>query len=98
VAGTTVPVVSLAFLATVWTASRAVKVVLVAISIAYGEEQPTGFGQRILGFGLTLVGIVAGLVMAPLLIVGPGSASSSTAGSGSTRHSRPSGAPPTGRP
>jgi membrane protein len=72
VAGTTVPVVSLAFLATVWTASRAVKVVLVAISIAYGEEQPTGFGQRILGFGLTLVGIVAGLVLAPLLIVGPG--------------------------
>jgi membrane protein len=72
VAGTTVPVVSVAFIATLWVASRAVKVVLVAIATTYGEDQPTGFGQRILGFGLTLVGIVAGLVLAPLILVGPG--------------------------
>lgn len=72
VVNTTVPVVSVAFLATIWTASRAVKVVLVAIAIAYGRNQPAGFGQRILGFGLTVVGIVAGLVLTPVLLVGPG--------------------------
>jgi membrane protein len=72
VIGTTVPVVSVAFLATVWTASRAVKVVLVAIAMAYGRSQPAGFGHRLLGFGLTIVGILAGLVLAPVLVVGPG--------------------------
>jgi membrane protein len=71
VEGTTVPVVSFAFVGTIWTASRAVRVVLVAIAIAYGEEQPRGIGQRLLGFALTLVGVVAGLVLAPLLVVGP---------------------------
>lgn len=70
--GTTVSVVSIAFVTTVWTASRAMRVVLVTIAITYGQEEPTGFGQRILGFVLTLLGILVGLIVAPLLIVGPG--------------------------
>jgi membrane protein len=72
VADTTLPVVSVAFIATLWTASRAVKVVLVVIAITYGEQQPSGFGRRLLAFGLTFGALVVGLLLAPLLIVGPG--------------------------
>lgn len=72
IVGTNVSVVSVAFLATIWTASRAVKVVLVTIAITYGQEQPGGFGERILGLILTIVGLLVGLVLAPLLIAGPG--------------------------
>ncbi|MEX1178170.1 MAG: YihY/virulence factor BrkB family protein [Nitriliruptor sp.] len=72
IADTTVSVVSLASLTTLWTASRAVKVVLVTIAITYGREQPSGFGRRALGFLITIVGLVVGLIVAPLLIVGPG--------------------------
>ncbi len=68
---TTISVVSIAFLATIWTASRAVKVVLVTIAITYGEPQPNGVGRRVLAFALTLAGLVIGLLLAPLLIVGP---------------------------
>ncbi len=71
VADTTISVVSIAFLTTLWTASRAVKVVLVTIAITYGREEPTGFGHRLLGLALTLVGLLVGLVVAPLLILGP---------------------------
>lgn len=69
---TTIPVVSIGFVATVWTASRAVKVVLVVIAITYGHEEPGGIRWRLLAFALTLVGLVVGLLIAPLLIVGPG--------------------------
>jgi membrane protein len=69
--GTNLSVVSLAFLATIWTASRAVKVVLVTIALTYGEQSPRGAGQRVLGIVLTLTGLVVGLVLAPLLIAGP---------------------------
>lgn len=69
---TTLSVVSVAFLVTVWTASRAVKVVLVVIAITYGEQEPGGFRRRLLAFALTLGALVVGLLLAPLLIVGPG--------------------------
>lgn len=71
VAGTTISVVSAAFVATIWTASRAVKVVLVTIAITYGTDAPGGFGQRVLGLILTLLALIIGLVLAPLLIAGP---------------------------
>jgi membrane protein len=71
IADTTVPVVSVAFLATVWTASRALKVVLVVIAITYGEEQPRGLGRRLLAFALTIATLLVGLLLAPLLVVGP---------------------------
>lgn len=72
VADTTIPVVSVAFLGTVWTASRAVKVVLVVIAITYGEEGSGGVSRRVLAFVLTLAALVVGLPLAPLLIIGPG--------------------------
>ncbi|MEX0836389.1 MAG: YihY/virulence factor BrkB family protein [Nitriliruptor sp.] len=72
VSDTTVSVVSIAFLTTLWTASRAIKVVLVTIAITYGREEPTGFGHRVLGLALTVVGLLISLVAAPLLILGPG--------------------------
>lgn len=71
VSDTNLSVVSIGFLATVWTASRAVKVILVVIAITYGEDQPDGMGRRLLAFILTLVGLVVGILLAPLLIVGP---------------------------
>jgi membrane protein len=72
VSGTTLSLVSVAFVATVWTASRAVKVVLVTIAITYGAQPPPGFGQRLLGFGLTVAALLIGIVVAPLLVAGPG--------------------------
>ena len=69
--GTTVPLVSLAFLTAIWTASRAVKVILVTIAITYGAPTPRGIGHRVLGFVLTVVGLIIGIVLAPLLIAGP---------------------------
>jgi membrane protein len=65
--------VSFAFLATVWTASRAVRVVLTTIAVtAEAEDVRAGWQQRLLGFGLTLGTLLAGIVLAPLLLAGPG--------------------------
>lgn len=66
-------VVSFAFLATVWTASRAVRVVLTTIAVtADVPDVRPGWQQRLLGFGLTLVGLLLGIVLTPLLLAGPG--------------------------
>jgi membrane protein len=65
--------VSFAFLATVWTASRAVRVVLTTIAVtADVQGVRPGWQQRLLGFGLTFAALVAGIVLAPLLLTGPG--------------------------
>jgi membrane protein len=65
--------VSFAFLATVWTASRAVRVVLTTIAVtADAHHLRPGWMQRLLGFGLTFGALVAGIVLAPLLLAGPG--------------------------
>ena len=65
--------VSFAFLATVWTASRAVRVVLTTIAVtADVQGVRPGWKQRLLGFGLTFGALVAGVVVAPLLLAGPG--------------------------
>lgn len=65
-------VVSFGFLTAVWVASRAVKVVLVTVARTYGAEEPGGFAHRVLGLALTLIGLVIGVVLAPLVIAGPG--------------------------
>jgi membrane protein len=66
-------VVSFGFLATVWTASRAVRVVLVTAGMVYGREQDRrGWQHRLLGFAITLGGLLVGILLAPLLIAGPG--------------------------
>lgn len=68
-----VGIVSFAFLATVWTASRAVRVVLSTIAVtAEAEGLRPGWQQRLLGFGLTFGALLAGIVLTPLLLAGPG--------------------------
>ena len=65
-------IVSFAFLATLWAASRAVKVVLTTITIVYdrqGARRP--WQDRLLGFGITLGALLVGTVILPLLIAGP---------------------------
>lgn len=65
-------IVTLGFLLTIYSASRAVKVVLEAITIAYDlEETRPGWQQRLWGLGLTVLGIVLGLVIVPVIVVGP---------------------------
>lgn len=69
---TTVSVVSFGFAASVWVASRAVKVILVTVALTYGAQQPGGVGHRVLGLVVTLIGLIIGVVLAPLVIAGPG--------------------------
>jgi membrane protein len=64
--------VSFAFLATVWTASRAVNVVLVTLAVVYGRHgERRGWVARVKAFGFALAGIVLGALLAPLLLSGP---------------------------
>jgi membrane protein len=68
-----VGLVSFAFIATVWTASRAVRVVLTTIAVtADAHKVRPGWQERLLGFGLTLAALVTGIVFTPLLLAGPG--------------------------
>jgi membrane protein len=67
-----VAIASFAFVTTVWTASRAVRVVLTALTIAYDREGVRKAWQdRLLGFLITLGGLLTGLVLMPLLLAGP---------------------------
>lgn len=72
VEGGSLPVVSFGFLAALWVASRAVKVLLVTIALVYGAQRPGGVGHRLLGLIVTVLGLLIGLVLAPLVIAGPG--------------------------
>ena len=66
-------VVSFAFLAAVWTASRAVKTVLTTLAIVSERaDLRSGWQDRLLGFAITLGGLLVGIVLAPLLVAGPG--------------------------
>jgi membrane protein len=72
VEGGGVAIASFAFVATVWTASRAVRVVLSALAIAYDRRGlRKGWVDRILGFAITVAGLLSGLVLMPLLLAGP---------------------------
>jgi membrane protein len=67
-----VAIASFAFVTTVWTASRAVRVVLTALAFAYDRQgMRKAWQDRALGFGITLGGLLAGLVLMPLLLAGP---------------------------
>jgi membrane protein len=67
-----VAIASFAFLATVWTASRAVRVVLTALAIAYDRRGVRkAWVDRALGLAITVGGLLSGLVLMPLLLAGP---------------------------
>jgi membrane protein len=69
----TAGVISFAFVAALWTASRAVKVVLQTIAVVAGraDDRP-GWKDRLLGFAVTVAALFIGVILAPLLIAGPG--------------------------
>jgi len=72
-AGSGIGLASFAFLTTVWVASRAVKVVLQTLSLVYDDIEPRkGWQDRLLGFAITLGALIVGIVLAPLLVAGPG--------------------------
>jgi membrane protein len=65
-------IASFAFVTTVWTASRAVRVVLTTLAIAYDRRDVRkGWQDRLIGFVITIGGLLVGLVLMPLLLAGP---------------------------
>lgn len=70
--GAGVGVVSLAFLTMVWTASRAMKVVLVALALIYERhDHRAAWKARVQAFGMAFAGLLVGTLLAPLLLSGP---------------------------
>ena len=63
---------SLGFLVTLFSASRALRVTTVAITIAYDlEETRPGWKQAVYGIVLTASGIVTTIVLVPVIVAGP---------------------------
>lgn len=66
-------VVSFAFLVAVWTASRAVRVLLTTLALTYDRAYlRSGVKTRLIGVAMTLVGLLVAAVLTPLLLAGPG--------------------------
>jgi membrane protein len=64
--------ISFGFVTAVWTASRAVRVVLTTITLVSNREGlRKGWKDRLLGFGITFGALLVGGVLAPLLVAGP---------------------------
>lgn len=64
--------ISGSFLAAIWTASRAMKVILSTLAIVNTRQgQRKGWQDRLLGLGITLASLLVGIVLLPLLIAGP---------------------------
>ncbi len=64
--------ISGSFVAAIWTASRAMKVVLTTLAIVNNRQgHRKGWQDRLIGFGVTLAALVIGIVLLPLLIAGP---------------------------
>ncbi|MEE4021863.1 YihY/virulence factor BrkB family protein [Gordonia sp. PKS22-38] len=65
-------VFSISFLIAVFTASRILRVVVLAVTIAYDldDERPTWMA-RVLGLVFSVIGLVIGVVLVPLVVAGP---------------------------
>jgi membrane protein len=67
-----VPLISVGFLLSLWSGSRALFVYVDLISIAYGLGETRGIIRtRVLSFGLYLAALLMGLVVMPILVIGP---------------------------
>ncbi|WP_370325995.1 YihY/virulence factor BrkB family protein [Euzebya sp.] len=65
-------VLSFSFLVAVFTASRVLRVLIHAITIAYDlEEARPSWMARVLGLVFTIVGLVLGVVLIPVVVAGP---------------------------
>ncbi|WP_250564562.1 YihY/virulence factor BrkB family protein [Sphaerisporangium fuscum] len=70
--GGQVSLISVGFLLALWSGSRALFVYVDLISIAYGLGETRGvIRTRILSFGLYLAALVIGLIVIPVLVIGP---------------------------
>src|ERR1044071_1692920 len=70
--GGQVSLISVGFILSLWSGSRALFVYVDLISIAYGLGETRGIIRtRILSFGLYLAALLIGLVVMPILVVGP---------------------------
>lgn len=64
--------ISVGFLLALWSGSRVLNVILDTISIMYGQAGVRGIVRtRALSFSLYAVGLLVGMVILPLLIIGP---------------------------
>lgn len=64
---------SLGVVLTLYSASRALRVIVVALTIAYDlPEQRQSWHHRVWGLGLTIVAVIVGVLAIPLLVLGPG--------------------------
>lgn len=63
---------SATFLVTIYSASRVLRIVVHAVTIAYDQQgQRPDWVARVLGLLYTVVGLVGGLVVIPLVVAGP---------------------------
>ncbi|GAA1742259.1 YihY/virulence factor BrkB family protein [Nonomuraea bangladeshensis] len=67
-----VSIISLGFLLSLWSGSRALYVYVDLISVAYGLGEERGIIRtRLMSFGLYVVGLVIAIIIMPILVVGP---------------------------
>ncbi|WP_245898966.1 YihY/virulence factor BrkB family protein [Nonomuraea indica] len=67
-----VSIISLGFLLSLWSGSRALYVYVDLISVAYGLGEERGIVRtRLMSFGLYVVGLVIGIIVMPILVIGP---------------------------
>lgn len=64
-------VISFGALLSLWTGSRAVNRYLETITIAYDLEPRVAWKRRLIALGLTMGGLLAAIVVLPLLVLGP---------------------------
>ena len=65
-------ILSIGAILALWSGSRALKVIVQAVTIAYDLEDHRSWWQhRLLGMGLTTAGVLVLAVLLPLLVVGP---------------------------
>ncbi len=64
---------SLGVVLTIYSASRALRVIVIAVAIAYDlPERRPSWQQRMWGLGLTIGAVLLGVVAVPILVMGPG--------------------------
>ncbi|GAA3260267.1 YihY/virulence factor BrkB family protein [Nonomuraea helvata] len=67
-----VSIISLGFLLSLWSGSRALYVYVDLISVAYGLGEERGIIRtRLMSFGLYIVGLIIGVIVMPILVIGP---------------------------
>ncbi|MEU7828828.1 YihY/virulence factor BrkB family protein [Nonomuraea sp. NPDC052129] len=67
-----VSIISVGFLLSLWSGSRALYVYVDLISVSYGLGEERGIIRtRLMSFGLYVIGLVIGIIVMPVLVIGP---------------------------